>query len=78
MNKIKILHVVGKMDPGGIETLLMNIYRNIDRKRYEFHFAVQYPESGFYDQEIEEAGWQDSDSAASQKRVEHIPQAIYS
>jgi len=34
----------------------MNIYRSIDRKRYEFHFAVQYPESGFYDQEIRELG----------------------
>jgi glycosyltransferase involved in cell wall biosynthesis len=56
MDKIKILHVVGKMDPGGIETLLMNIYRNIDRERYEFHFAVQYEDKGFYDSEIEELG----------------------
>lgn len=55
-NKIKILHVVGKMDPGGIETLLMNVYRNIDRDRFEFHFAVQYEEKGFYDDEIAELG----------------------
>lgn len=52
LSKIKILHVVGKMDPGGIETLLMNVYRAIDRDRYEFHFAVQHAGKGFYDDEI--------------------------
>ncbi|MVP00490.1 glycosyltransferase family 1 protein [Paenibacillus lutrae] len=54
--KIKILHVVGKMHPGGIETLLMNLYRTIDRDKYEFHFAVQFEEKGFYDDEIVELG----------------------
>lgn len=56
MDKIKILHIVGKMDPGGIETLLMNIYRNIDREQYEFHFAVQLEGGGFYDSEIQQLG----------------------
>lgn len=55
-NKIKVLHVVGRMHPGGIETLLMNVYRNIDREKYEFHFAVQSPEPSFYDEEIRELG----------------------
>jgi glycosyltransferase involved in cell wall biosynthesis len=55
-NKIKVLHVVGRMHPGGIETLLMNVYRNIDRDKYEFHFAVQSPEPSFYDEEIRELG----------------------
>ncbi|MFC9777740.1 glycosyltransferase family 1 protein [Paenibacillus chitinolyticus] len=54
--KTKILHVVGKMHPGGIETLLMNLYRTIDRDKYEFHFAVQFEEKGFYDDEIIELG----------------------
>ncbi|MFF2483241.1 glycosyltransferase family 1 protein [Paenibacillus sp. NPDC058071] len=54
--KIKVLHIVGKMHPGGIETLLMNIYRHIDRERYEFHFAVQSPEPAFYDDEIRSLG----------------------
>ncbi|MBD3920243.1 glycosyltransferase family 1 protein [Paenibacillus sp. PR3] len=55
-NKRKVLHVVGKMHPGGIESLLMNVYRHIDRRRYEFHFAVQSPEPAFYDAEIRELG----------------------
>jgi glycosyltransferase involved in cell wall biosynthesis len=54
--KRKILHVVGKMNPGGIETLLMNIYRNIDRDRFDFHFAVQSNEPAFYDDEIRTLG----------------------
>ncbi|QHT61918.1 glycosyltransferase family 1 protein [Paenibacillus lycopersici] len=51
-HKIKVLHVVGKMHPGGIETLLMNVYRQCDRERFEFHFAVQTDEKAFYDDEI--------------------------
>ena len=30
-NKIRILHVLGGMNRGGAETLVMNLYRNIDR-----------------------------------------------
>ncbi|BBH19564.1 putative glycosyltransferase EpsF [Paenibacillus baekrokdamisoli] len=55
-HKIKVLHVVGKMHPGGIETLLMNVYRQTDREKFEFHFAVQTEEKAFYDDEIEALG----------------------
>lgn len=55
-HKIKVLHVVGKMHPGGIETLLMNVFRHLDRDKYEFHFAVQSEERAFYDDEIEALG----------------------
>ena len=54
--KKKILHVVGGMDVGGTETMLMNLYRNIDREKYEFHFISYYGREGFYDEEILELG----------------------
>lgn len=54
--KIKVLHIVGKMHPGGIETLLMNAYRHIDRSKFEFHFGVQTEEKAFYDDEIVSLG----------------------
>lgn len=54
--KKKILHVVGGMDIGGTETMLMNLYRNIDREKYEFHFISYYDREGFYDKEIENLG----------------------
>ena len=32
---IKILHVVGRMDRGGTEALLMNLLRTIDRTKFQ-------------------------------------------
>lgn len=49
---IKILHVVGAMNRGGTETLLMNIYRNIDREQIQFDFISYSQEEAHYDQEI--------------------------
>ena len=42
------------MNLGGTETYLMNIYRNIDRKKVQFDFLTYYDkdEKGFYDDEI--------------------------
>lgn len=48
----KVLHYVGKMDIGGIETLLMTIYRNIDRSEVQFDFAVHTTQKHMFDDEI--------------------------
>lgn len=53
---IKVLHVVGKMHYGGMETLIMNIYRNINREEIQFDFLVHYIEKGEYDDEIRQLG----------------------
>lgn len=53
---IRVLQVVGKMHYGGMETLIMNIYRNIDRSKVQFDFLVHYPEPGEYDEEIKSLG----------------------
>ena len=53
---IRILHIVTNMDRGGLETLLMNCYRHIDRNVVQFDFLVhRYPRAA-YDDEIEELG----------------------
>lgn len=31
MKKLKVLHVVGAMNMGGTETMLMNVFRSINR-----------------------------------------------
>lgn len=49
---LRILHVVGIMSRGGTETLLMNLYRRIDREKIQFDFAVHSTQPGDYDQEI--------------------------
>jgi glycosyltransferase involved in cell wall biosynthesis len=53
---IRILHVVGRMRPGGVQALLMNIYRHIDRSRVQFDFAVRTHQSDYYDEEIKALG----------------------
>lgn len=56
MEKIKILQYTGAMNRGGAETLLMNIYRNIDRSKFEFHFITHSKEKSDYDEEIMQLG----------------------
>ena len=37
---IRVAHVMGKMLGGGVEAVVMNYYRNIDRSRVQFDFLV--------------------------------------
>ena len=40
------------MDRAGIETMLMNFYRNMDHERIQFDFLANKPKPGAYDEEI--------------------------
>lgn len=53
---VRILHVVGAMNRGGTETMLMNIFRNIDHEHVQFDFISYSQESGHYDEEIKRLG----------------------
>ena len=55
-NKIRILNIVPNMRAAGIETFIMNIYRNIDRDKIQFDFIVHSSEKKDYDNEIEMLG----------------------
>lgn len=52
----RILQVVNSMNRGGAESLIMNIYRKIDRSRFQFDFLVHIQEDGAFDKEILELG----------------------
>ena len=57
MAPIRILNVVGRMDRGGIETLIMNVYRHLDRDRVQFDFLAHYgKENADYNEEIRALG----------------------
>jgi glycosyltransferase involved in cell wall biosynthesis len=49
---IRILHVVGGMNRGGVETWLMHVLRNINRKRFRMDFLVHTSVRCSYDEEI--------------------------
>jgi glycosyltransferase involved in cell wall biosynthesis len=51
---IRVLHAVVNMNRGGAETLLMNLYRNIDRTKVQFDFLTC--KEGVFDQEIVQMG----------------------
>ena len=53
---IRIFHCVNNMHRAGLETMLMNYYRNIDRTKIQFDFLTHRPERSDYDDEIESMG----------------------
>lgn len=53
---IRILQIVPNMHSAGLENLLMNIYRNIDREKVQFDFLVHYSGKYDFDDEIERLG----------------------
>ncbi len=53
---IRVLQCVSNMDRGGIETMLMNYYRHIDRTKVQFDFLVNKNKPGAYDEEIKKMG----------------------
>jgi glycosyltransferase involved in cell wall biosynthesis len=55
-NGIKILHVLIRLDPGGVETWLMQVLRNLDRQRFKIDFLVHSSKKGLYDDEAQDLG----------------------
>ena len=49
---IRVLHIVTTMNRGGLETMLMNYYRHIDRAKVQFDFLIHRSEEGDYENEI--------------------------
>ena len=53
---MRVLQVIGVMDRGGAETMVMNLYRAMDRERVQFDFLVHEQREGDYDAEIVSLG----------------------
>ena len=53
---IRILQVFGIMNQGGAESMIMNIYRHIDREKIQFDFIENENDGAFYDEEIRSLG----------------------
>lgn len=63
---IRILHVVTYMGRGGLETMLMNYYRHIDRSLIQFDFLAHRDFRADYDDEIESLGG----------KIYHLPRLV--
>ena len=53
---IIILHVVGRLDIGGAESRIMDLYRHIDREKVQFHFMQHTKDRCAYEEEVESLG----------------------
>ena len=55
---VRILQIIGSLERGGAETFLVNLYRNIDRTKIQFDFAIynEPSEIGYYKEVIELGG----------------------
>jgi glycosyltransferase involved in cell wall biosynthesis len=54
--KTHILHIIGAMNRGGVETWLMHVLRHIDRSQFQVDFLVHTGQPAAYDQEIRSLG----------------------
>ena len=53
---IRVLHMIASLDVGGSQTMMMNIYRNIDREKIQFDFVIDRPEETYFADEIKSLG----------------------
>lgn len=53
---IRVLHVLGGLDRGGAESMVMNLYRAIDRNQIQFDFITHTNRRQAYTEEIENLG----------------------
>jgi glycosyltransferase involved in cell wall biosynthesis len=52
----RILHVLGSMNPGGVEAWLLQMLERIDRDHFQFDFCLCGLEAGLYAGEVERLG----------------------
>ena len=53
---VRVLQVIDNMNAGGMETMLMNYYRKIDRNKIQFDFLIFHKEHCLFEDEIENLG----------------------
>ncbi len=55
---IRVLQMIGTLGLGGSQTMLMNLYRNIDRERIQFDFVLDHPDGDYFIPEVTRLGGQ--------------------
>ena len=54
--RIRVLHLVGTMNRGGAESMLMEVVRHVDRERFDFAFLAHGRAAGAFDSELASLG----------------------
>ena len=53
---LRVLHVLGRLNPGGVESWLLNVFRTADRRSVRFDVMVHQAAEGLYDAEVRKLG----------------------
>ena len=53
---IRILQMIGSLNVGGSQTMILSIYRSIDRERMQFDFVLDHPDERYFAAEAEALG----------------------
>lgn len=56
MSATRVLQVLGCLDRGGAENMIMSIYRNIDREKFQFDFVLHLKKHADFDDEVRALG----------------------
>lgn len=52
----RVLHIIGSMDRAGAETMVMNLYRELNKEKFQFDFLYFTSKKCDFDDEIEKTG----------------------
>ena len=50
LGKIRVLHVLGALNPGGVETWLLHVMRHVDRSAFQIDFLFHTNQPAVYDE----------------------------
>jgi glycosyltransferase involved in cell wall biosynthesis len=55
-NPIKVLHCLGTLDPGGVETWLLHLLESLDTEQFQFDFCTFGSHAGLYAPQVKKLG----------------------
>ena len=53
---VRILQMIGSLNVGGSQTMILNLYRNIDREKIQFDFVLDHPDERYFAADAEALG----------------------
>lgn len=56
MEKLRVLHMIGGLNVGGSQSVVLNLYKNVDREKIQFDFIIDEPNQIRYKEMVEEMG----------------------
>lgn len=53
---IRVLHMIGSLNIGGSQAMIMSLYRKINRNKVQFDFIIDHPDQIFFAKEVKSLG----------------------